>query len=338
MTDRPSSSQGATEPSEEQKRAEEEKARTARYTKLSFDDGNIILQAETASFCVHRGILSLHSEVFRDMLMVGNAASEETRGGITVLRLSDPDADVYELLRAMYLPEHIYRPIPMAMGLCLTLLKMSTKYVVDFVRQEVINRLLMRYPRTLPEYMNRARTMMRAGIPKEEINEGSVHILALEAALRLDVPEILPTLFLECCQMDLDDILNGVNIIMPNMPNNVVLQFIPSTLKAVLRGRQELLDLRRRWICKMIPKLSNSWPGAHCRDGRDALPRLLLSQSTVAAFDIFSSGLGDVSEGFCQTCEDGIKADQAAINEQVWRRLPKCFGLKWELSAVAAPE
>jgi len=36
------------------------------------DDGNIVIVAEPVAFCVHRSVLSLHSEVFRDMFTTCN--------------------------------------------------------------------------------------------------------------------------------------------------------------------------------------------------------------------------------------------------------------------------
>ncbi|KAI0046968.1 hypothetical protein FA95DRAFT_1291470 [Auriscalpium vulgare] len=317
MADQPSSAQGRTEQAEEQSqraRLEEAEARAARYKQLSFDDGNIILQADTASFCVHRSILSLHSEVFRDMFAVGNSDGEETRDGVPVLRLPDQDDELYELLRALYLPQHINRTIPMDFGLSLILLKMSTKYMVNFVRQEIISRLIRCYPNSIRKYRTRR---VRA--------EDKNHILALEAALQHDVPVILPTVFLNCCQMSLDDILDGISI-----ADGSILHFTPSTLKVILRGRQKLLDLQRLWLADFMPKFTSQ---LHCKEVREGLAQVFVSKSMVESFDMFAPLSG---EGLCRACKHDMAREWWIMRADIWRKVPECFGLRWESAPVAA--
>lgn len=46
-----------------------------------FDDGNIILEAESQQFRIHRGMLSRHSNTFKDMLNVPQLSKEPTIEG-----------------------------------------------------------------------------------------------------------------------------------------------------------------------------------------------------------------------------------------------------------------
>ena len=76
-----------------------------------FDDGNIILQAESKLFKVHRGVLSKHSEVFRDMFSLPQpppAADSDHWDSSTACPLvvlqGDSELDVHHFLNVIYNP------------------------------------------------------------------------------------------------------------------------------------------------------------------------------------------------------------------------------------------
>lgn len=69
------------------------------------EDGNIIIQAETTQFKVYRGVLSMHSSVFKGMLSTPQPSSEAegTVEGCPVIYASDSAVDVAIILRALFL-------------------------------------------------------------------------------------------------------------------------------------------------------------------------------------------------------------------------------------------
>lgn len=68
-----------------------------------FEDGNIVLQAETTQFKVYSGILSRQSEIFADMLTVPQPQStEESVEGCAVVRLTDSAQDWTHALKAIF--------------------------------------------------------------------------------------------------------------------------------------------------------------------------------------------------------------------------------------------
>jgi hypothetical protein len=71
-----------------------------RVDDLWFDDGSIVLQAESTQFRVHRSVLSTHSEIFRDMLAASQPVEEVE--GCPVVRLPDSAEDWTHVLRALY--------------------------------------------------------------------------------------------------------------------------------------------------------------------------------------------------------------------------------------------
>lgn len=67
-----------------------------------FDDGNVVLIAEDTLFRVHRGILSHHSDVFRDMFLFPQPEEYEQIERCPVVHLSDTQRDLGILLGALY--------------------------------------------------------------------------------------------------------------------------------------------------------------------------------------------------------------------------------------------
>lgn len=67
-----------------------------------FEDGNVVLIAQSTAFRLHRGVLSTHSEVFRDMFTVPQPATAELWEGCPVVHLSDLKNDLMHMVKALY--------------------------------------------------------------------------------------------------------------------------------------------------------------------------------------------------------------------------------------------
>lgn len=72
-------------------------------SKIWFEDGNVILEAEGIQFKVHRGILSESSSVFKDMFTLPQPPSmdEELIDGCPIVHLSDTAEEVTYMLEAL---------------------------------------------------------------------------------------------------------------------------------------------------------------------------------------------------------------------------------------------
>lgn len=68
------------------------------------NDGNVVIGAETTAFRVHRSVLSLHSDVLRDMFTLPPPTDDgqEMMEGYPVVRVSDMAADMRHMLKALY--------------------------------------------------------------------------------------------------------------------------------------------------------------------------------------------------------------------------------------------
>ena len=68
-----------------------------------FNDGNIVIWAGHTQFRVHRGVLSRHSVIFRDMFGLAEPeAGGQMVDGCPVVHLSDAAEDVRHVLEALY--------------------------------------------------------------------------------------------------------------------------------------------------------------------------------------------------------------------------------------------
>ena len=67
-----------------------------------FNDGNIILQAESKQFRVLRSILSENSSVFADMFTVPQPVDGELVDGCPIVHVSDTAEDLHHVLKALF--------------------------------------------------------------------------------------------------------------------------------------------------------------------------------------------------------------------------------------------
>ncbi|KAI0080992.1 hypothetical protein K474DRAFT_53515 [Panus rudis PR-1116 ss-1] len=180
---------------------------------LWFQDGTIIIVAGETKFRLHPGVLSRHSEVFKDMFNVPQppeAQADPTMEYIDncpAVRVSESAEDMALLLSAMYDPgcsiylmEH-----PMTCSVASTLLRLSAKYEVPRVHATVSKR----FPLTFPESIEK--------LPLEPFLLKSPLVLdghSLFQAIRLmheyDMKLALPAAFYYAAQLSYEKMLNGI--------------------------------------------------------------------------------------------------------------------------------
>ncbi|KAH8101960.1 hypothetical protein BXZ70DRAFT_1007189 [Cristinia sonorae] len=177
---------------------------------LWFDDGNVVLVAEGTAFCVHRGVLSSKSDIFRDMFSIPQPLDEETYEGHSVVHLADLKADVYHMLAALYNGREYYhyrKRLPF--NVVSALLQMGTKYEIDDLRSEGISRLRTHLPNNLcPTFHHSFESP--PNVWDNTIELSAAHIIAvINLARKLDLHDLLPVAFYFCANLPTDIILDG---------------------------------------------------------------------------------------------------------------------------------
>ncbi|KAI0049541.1 hypothetical protein FA95DRAFT_1604350 [Auriscalpium vulgare] len=305
------------------------------YKDLWFDDGSIILQSPTASFRVHRSILSFHSQVFRDMFVVSAPVEDAMVDGVPVVHVQDDAESLFQLLKALYFPRHIRKGTAMEMSLVVLLIEMATKYMVDFLRDELVSHLRLLFPSTLEDYLKTWEA------PLKDICCKTDGLYAVEVAVKFGIPEILPMALYESARLEstLEELLYGTRDV-----DDTLVQLSSANLKTLLLGQHRLHGLKRRLSFKFIREYLAGEAGMHCQQKfGDLFVHLLVDDTDEDSNGVCFEDDVDLivpkrrnarhnlvsALGICDTCSDEFWQAEKASWETVWEEIPKCFGLEW---------
>jgi len=112
-----------------------------------FYDGNIDIIAEGIAFRVHRSVLSLHSDLFRDMLSIPQANDARTSGDVPAVDVADSADDMRHLLLTLYHNNKHFQPDKTVdFKVVKTLACMAHKYQVQNVLDEAMSRIKALFP------------------------------------------------------------------------------------------------------------------------------------------------------------------------------------------------
>jgi hypothetical protein len=182
-------------------------------------DGSIVLSVESCLFRVHQTILANHSEIFSDLFTVPQPVEDEEEmiEGCRIVNLPDSESDFVDLLNAIYRPECVPYPLHSSSN-CLIIslpfdlasyfdsisadadletvltfiqgiLRLSTKYIIRYLRQRCISLFLTKFPSTLRGY-----TLKAGALNREKYKSDNV-MRAINLARENNVLEVLPYAF-----------------------------------------------------------------------------------------------------------------------------------------------
>ena len=183
-------------------------------------DGSIVLSVESCLFRVHQTILANHSEIFSDLFTVPQPVddAEEMIEGCRIVHLPDSESDFVDLLNAIYRPECvpltsfsrypiIFQPsdyfhpashfdslsadadLETVLTFIQGILRLSTKYIIRYLRQRCISLFLTKFPSTLDGYT------LKAGASNREKYKSDNVMRAINLARQNNVLEVLPYAF-----------------------------------------------------------------------------------------------------------------------------------------------
>ncbi|KAJ6497614.1 hypothetical protein C8R45DRAFT_983596 [Mycena sanguinolenta] len=140
----------ATMSSPPAKRRRTEDASITR-SKVWYNDGSVVLQAENTLFRVHWSVLSQHSSVFRSLKDLPQPSNQPAVDGCPIVELQDSALDVEHLLTPLYDPTFLSQnALPLAViG---ALIRLGRKYDFKNILDSAVARLAFQNPTTLEEY------------------------------------------------------------------------------------------------------------------------------------------------------------------------------------------
>ncbi|KAJ7502583.1 hypothetical protein B0H11DRAFT_1712347 [Mycena galericulata] len=300
-------------------------AQVGRSTDVWFDDGTIILEAESTQFKVFKGILAANSTVFNDMLVVGSSSdTSEMVEGCPVVHVYDAALDLMHFLKAIH---HVgyYDPAETKDFLLIAaILRLSTKYNVDVLRRRALAHISSLYPTTLQEWDLRKDTAM------EVFNARPFAVLLL--AKETGHQALLPACMYLCADsVDINDILDGVKSI-----DGKHLELDWPDKRSCIRGRQNLLLALRS---EVFAFLTGSLAIPNCvSPQRCDSSKLRWLQSLEASLGNGCPGIFSIKfpwtsfrKAVCDNCYTASFTNSNHQRQLIWDKLPSYFDLPpWE--------
>ncbi|KAJ6548105.1 hypothetical protein DFH09DRAFT_989147 [Mycena vulgaris] len=302
-----------------------------RVEELWFSDSGLVVQAGLSLFRVSGAILAARSPVFKDMLAFPQPPDAETIEGCPVVRLPDSATDVTTFFRAIF-DSSFFEPYPSKTNLdtVISILHLSNKYAVDYLRRRALVHFSSRHPTTLSDYDDSSSESTSMTEPDEVSYETAIILIARE----VDALWILPVALYYLAETKpaaIDLILDCVTY---------------KTHPAKLSGEDQLLfmkiSLRIRCLAQDLVRFLYSphiIPG--CEGGHKCIAARLsgVEEAHDAIADEGDDPLGLKDSGLwktlksscCRVCYRAFKRTHQEARQEFWNQLPGLCGLPpWE--------
>ncbi|TFK47038.1 hypothetical protein OE88DRAFT_850946 [Heliocybe sulcata] len=336
-------------------------------TDLWLSDGNIMLIAGSTRFKVHRSQLERHSEVFRDMFALPQPSCQETVDGCLPVVLYDSPADLFFLLRALYDGLYFMKAIANNFQAISAVLRLSTKYFIDHLRQHCISLLEADWPCTLAGWDHREKLATDPNSGRYTPRDLYPHpILVITLCTQLGLDHLLPAAYYDLSRYGPSKIASGIPASnqLPPTPLSEAVEATP-----LLLSRQDLVatflgrEAGQAYITTFIrDHLTHRPPAPDCASGpvssshpclesfyfiqlnilrsvggiaagRDGDPLFTLAQAAeMLSRTDFSDGVSQCGLRICNACRAEFVVDVEKCRQRAWREVPGWFGLAAEKS------
>jgi len=286
-----------------------------RSPDIWFEDGSIVLQAELTQFRVYRGILSANSPIFRDMFSLPQPNEGELVEGCPVVTLFDSAVDLSHFLRAIHDAGYYDRTKTKEFSLVASVLRLSSKYNVEYLRERAIAHLTECFPTTLGEWNLRHNANIMETFPARPF-------LVLQLARKFDIPAMLPAAMYCCaCTPDIKSLCDGITSI-----DGSHIELDWEDKRSCLLARQKLYDAQRIRLFGCLLDLPTC---ARCDSGKLEYLRRLEHKSIQSGFPYPFQQKFDLSfdQAVCKECYNRSFSSFSAARQELWDDLPSLFDL-----------
>ncbi|KLO09648.1 hypothetical protein SCHPADRAFT_943465 [Schizopora paradoxa] len=294
-----------------------------KHDLLWFPDGNVVLATDTLLFRVHKGVLSFHSTVLRDMFDIVQDPTTRGRDGegtSSSMEIED-GADVYEGLPLVMLSGDKGEDVVLLLR---AIYERCAKYDVVTVRKDIIGQLSRNFPSSLDSFESiSTRNSTLFGIPREE---SFFPILrACVSSPQADIEPILPVLFFACSTFPIAHIVKELPI-------------TPTPAMEVLLIGKRMLD--NTIVLSLFNTLDGTSPHSGCPynsstevcDTARHTPMTRKMKMLIASPMLENLKGDDVVKSFfekrCKECREEISAKLETGRVKIWNKVPKIFGFQ----------
>ncbi|KAI6000305.1 hypothetical protein F5J12DRAFT_724029 [Pisolithus orientalis] len=271
-----------------------ERAASKEHLDPWFDDGNIILVAEGKCFKVYRGMLSLHSPIFKDMLScpqpVDQEEEESDGEGCPVIHLQQDSAtEVQHVLRALFCGEYVIARVSlMPMSVATALLRLGKKYEIKLLFNHVSGLMKACYSVELPSDSGPLRF-------EGTITERDPHDFQfLNVAREVGLLSVLPVALYVCASStDIKELFNGYEW------EGVHYSLSPINQRACIIGRDQRSELAKRVFPERLGQFCFSGPCKACSQ---------MGATVSFLADPFALWDSNWDRMFCKWCAENCKS------------------------------
>ncbi|KDR79569.1 hypothetical protein GALMADRAFT_277900 [Galerina marginata CBS 339.88] len=296
-----------------------------RSTEFWFEDGNIIIQAETTQYRVHRGVIARHSKVFRDMtgLPQPDTSSESLLEGCPIVYLTDSPMDWKNVFKLLYDTEPTYKATDvLELSIISSMLRLGRKYEFEQLYNAAIDRIQLDLPNSVDQWEE----FFGKDIDQKSRLDGK-EVELLNILVDMDIQSLLPVAYLLCIQnISLENMFCPVTSL-----DGGISHLSQESIKTLVLGRDKLRSA--------IPKRKYDWfTNYHptvdppCLDPTKCEKQRL--QTLTAAFPLgfdvtraFRRRQKFIEKNFCPNCLVDITAAHELGLQKMWDELPSYFGL-----------
>ncbi|VDC06098.1 unnamed protein product [Peniophora sp. CBMAI 1063] len=303
-----------------------------KYKDMCFEDATILLHCLPSSiaFRVHRGVLAVHSEVFRDMFALAQPSDSGPENTLPVVHMHDDPEKLYRLLKYIYLHQLPDMSDARYMDTLLDMLEPSIKYDVRRARDDCLSALRAEFPDTLSKYHEAIETLLRRHL------RGIAQCLrCVDVFTRHECWTLLPAVYASSAMFQIPP--GTLHEIAPDYPS-------ARTMAAISLGKFKLQRLRLQTVHGFVRDVVQQPAALHCGH---KLARIFVNymflDNNVAGVDITDPALmfqknvplaADVTpeaNQLCDQCRHVWRTAEKVGNERAWMEMPAVFGLgTWE--------
>ncbi|KAI0048901.1 hypothetical protein FA95DRAFT_1604857 [Auriscalpium vulgare] len=327
---------------------------TVESPDLWLEDGNIIIRTLSQGtpprhtlYKVHKHVLALHCSAFATLFNGPQGAFDvgsECHDGLPIMDLPDDPDDVSHFLKALYFPQETQRHKPIASlpmkerwspfpASYYGILRLTTKYDAQEIRNLVIPVLKAQWPSTLKAYdlllgEHRGRSQRSSKV--------------ISLASSCSIPDILPFAFYAlACRMrfspppstapHLDGSFTGL------CPEDLC-RLITGLVRLDAIMRRELFAVTSNWTAD-CPLVDSQQPGhvSACQDigyiWEDSAAKDYIFVADPLYFLLRKQAELARHKDLCDHCRKHMTTSIGTLREALWKHLPTYFGFKNDLLA-----
>ncbi|KAF7312967.1 F-box domain-containing protein [Mycena kentingensis (nom. inval.)] len=273
-----------------------------------YDDGNIIVQAETTRFRVYGGALAFHSPVLK-AIVDSLDENSPTADGCRIVHVSDAALDVEEVLKKLF--HQCYSDNdPLSFHTIAAFARIGRSWEIPSLFENAVLRLSSVFPSN-HEMITRSNNGRYVSVSPEKWFDLLYGTIAL--AHELDIPILLPAAFLFLCSSDA--IANA-------------LPFIPiADAQAILFSfnwfQKGWADFVYEWFDGDFAECTGR---EMCRFEKHMRRKSLCSTKPLCSENIFMYN-PQWAAGLCRPCAIEGRRRHAELGKAMWTNIPAAFGL-----------